>query len=184
MESALDELSRGLARTSATDSKASGGSPALKAPVKSAAEQRVEELQRLKDARKFDGMASSLFDALDSVPVRPKSLLEDNEGVSTSRENFGKGLSVIDQFALRVHSTQERAGDLGDTKYSLSGAAIKSSGGKAGKAGNQKNLSKKARARKDKARQRGVAYSERSAPSAGPSKRGRAKGKSGRLQLL
>ncbi|GBG27875.1 Hypothetical Protein FCC1311_040982 [Hondaea fermentalgiana] len=85
MEAAVEELSRGLSLASARegaskdggDASATGGNPG--GMMKSAAAQRVEELERRKDAKKFDGMASSLFDALDAVPVRPKSLLEDSK---------------------------------------------------------------------------------------------------------
>jgi len=132
-------------------------------------EARLKELKTKEEEKRFTSAASSLTDALDDIrPVKKCTLLEDT--CPGSGRTLGKGLSVIDQFAMKVHTDQVDKGIFGSfSKRSAVG-------------GKTKGMSKKANKRKAKAQERAIGYGERRGARSGPSRKSR--GRNSRLALI
>mmetsp|Transcript_44396 Transcript_44396/g.71116 ORF Transcript_44396/g.71116 Transcript_44396/m.71116 type:complete len:237 (+) Transcript_44396:305-1015(+) len=147
-----------------------GGKPSSGNDKKLLSKQRIKEIKSKQEEKVFNGVASSLIDALEGVQTKPSLLADGNGSTGFNRKEFGKGLSVIDQYAIDIHQRQVK-----------SDFAFQTSKSKKTQGGKDVKLSRKAKARKEKAKSKGISYNEKCA-NRGAVKRSKQKAKSKRFQ--
>lgn len=150
----------------------------------SLSQQRVDALKLQREEARFDSATSSLMDAISNVEAtapakpRPTPLADAPEGQVVARADFGRGLSVIERFAVGVHGREETAG--ANASFRLDGTLAQPKA--RAKEKGRGVQSRKVNRRKAKAKERGVAYAEKSTARGGAGAgqgQGRGKGKSG-----